>query len=178
MTHPGPSIDRERSSQAGSDSRIASRSPEEVREYESRVWDLTRHLVHPAFFYVVCQVAMWCALEASPEFRSPALSFLERTAIHGLQFLGAWAVFYGTLLRDMRRPTRIPTLMLWFAALGAVLPWIGPFLADAGNPGLLWALLGTQLAAGVAGWVAIMIVWRRAKAAFAKEHPDAASTTP
>jgi hypothetical protein len=151
----------------------APRSSDEVREYESRVWDLTKHLVHPAFLYVVFQVALWCALERNPAFRGGDLSFWEHAAIHAAQFVGAWGVFYGTLLRDMRFRTRVVTAVLWLAAAGAATAWLWPAPESvAASPGL-WALLIAELAAGIIGWMIIMASWLRAKARHAAERPEA-----
>src|SRR4029079_14855833 len=142
----------------------AHRSPEEVREYESRVWDLHTHLVHPAFLYVVLQVALWCALDRNPAFHGGALSFWERTAIHGLEFLAAWGVFYGTLLRDMRLPTRTVTVVLWLSALGVAAAWAWPDVGSLESSRGLWCVLVVELAAGFAGWVVTLVTWFRAKA--------------
>jgi hypothetical protein len=140
------------------------RSPGEIREYESKVWDLTRHLIHPAFLYVVFQVALWCGLERNPAFRGGALSFWERTAIHAAQFLGAWGVFYGTLLRDMAMKSRVPTIVLWIAAAGAAAVWVWPGAVEVSASAGLRGLLAVELAAGLLGWVVVMVTWRRAKA--------------
>jgi hypothetical protein len=141
-----------------------SRSPGEIREYEGRVWDLTRHLIHPAFLYVVFQVTLWCALERNPGFRGESLSFWDRSLIHALQFVGAWGVFYGTLLRDMRFQTRVVTVVLWLAAAGTAAAWLWPAPESADTGRAFWILLLIELGAGILGWVLIMSAWMRAKA--------------
>jgi hypothetical protein len=147
------------------------RDPAEVREYEVRVWDLTRHLIHPAFLYVVLQVALWCGLERCPAFRGPGVSFWERTGIHVLQFLGAWGIFYGTLLRDMRIRSIVPTIVLWLAAAGALAVWVWP---DPERPEAwlaLRTLFAVELAAGFVGWFFVMVTWLRAKARHEQSEP-------
>jgi hypothetical protein len=150
------------------------RTPGEVREYESKVWDLTRHLVHPAFLYVVLQIALWCGLERHPSYQTQNLSFWEGSLIHLLQFLGAWGVFYGTLLRDMRMKTRVPTILLWIAAAGAAAAWLWPQDGTPRPIAGLHLVLAAQLVAAVAGWAVVMVTWRRAKA----RHEAAAGGPP
>jgi hypothetical protein len=140
------------------------RSPAEIREYEGKVWDLTRNLIHPAFLYVVLQVALWCALGRNPAFSGREPGFWAHTAIHGLQFLGAWGVFYGTLLRDMRLPTRTVTVVLWLAIAGTAAAWLWPDAGSLEASRGLWVLLVIELAAGFAGWVITLGTWFRAKA--------------
>jgi hypothetical protein len=149
---------------AAAGGRDRARSPREIRELEGRVWDLTRNLVHPAFVYAALQVAFWCALERNPAFRGAALSFLERSAIHAVQFLGAWAVFYGTLLRDMQLRTRVVTVLLWLAVIGIAAAWLWPAPDALATAPALRALLVVELAAAAAGWVVTMVTWVRAKA--------------
>jgi hypothetical protein len=140
------------------------RSPDEVRAYERSVWDLTRNLIHPAFLYVVFQVTLWCGIERNPGFRGAALSFWEHTWIHALQFLGAWGVFYGTLLRDMRFQTRTVTIVLWLAAAGAAAVWLWPGAGTPDATPALRAILYVELAAGLVGWLVTIAAWFRAKA--------------
>ena len=140
-----------------------SRGPSEVREYEGRVWDLTKHLVHPAFLYVVFQVTLWCGIQRNPAFRGREPGFWIATLIHALQFVGAWGVFYGTLLRDMRFQTRVVTIVLWIAAAGAAAAWLWPEPESIDTSPWFWGLLIVQLAAGLAGWAIVMIAWLRAR---------------
>lgn len=150
MTEPPPSTER---------------SPSEIRAYESQVWDFAKHLVHPAAVYVAAQVALWVGLEGNAAFRGPRFGFWEESLVHGLQFLGAWAVLYGTLLRDMRERTVVPTLLAWFAFVGAVVVYAWPGRTEPAAADALRALLGLQLVAGVVGWAVVLRTWRRAKRA-------------
>jgi hypothetical protein len=156
----------------------AHRDAAEVREYESRVWDLTRHLIHPAFLYVVLQVVFWGGIERNPAFRGEALSFWERSGIHILQFVGAWGVFYGTLLRDMRVRTRAQTIVVWIAAVSTAGVWAWPGAVEIANAPALWAVLAVNLVAGFVGWVVVMVTWRRAKSRHEVQSGNEAAPPP
>lgn len=143
----------------GTDERSA-----EVRAMNSQVWDFTKHLVHPAGVYVVLQIALWLALEDNAAFRSPGFGFWPESAVHLVQFFGAWAVLYGTLLRDMGYRTRAATFMVWFSALGVAVAWLWPDRRDPSAVAPLRAVLGADLAVAVFGFVVTMRTWRRAKA--------------
>jgi hypothetical protein len=141
------------------------RSPEEVRRVESQVWDFAKHLPHAAAIYAATQVGLWIALEDNAAFRSPAFGFWAESGVHLAQFFGAWAVLYGTMLRDMRVPTKTPTVLLWFSVLGCAVAWLWPGRADPSAATGLKRWLWTQLLVAIVGWVAVMIAWRRAKRA-------------
>jgi hypothetical protein len=149
---------------SGRSSETPHRTPEEVRTYERNVWDLTRNLIHPAFLYVVLQVVLWCGLERHPAYQGFALSFWDRTAIHAIQFLGAWGVFYGTMLRDMRFQTRVVTIVLWLAAVGAAVVWLLPVPEVPSVAHAQHWILFVELVAGFVGWVITLVTWFRAKA--------------
>lgn len=135
--------------------------------------DLARHLIHPAFLYVVFQVALWGALERNPAFRGAVLSFWQRAVIHAIQFIGAWGVFYGTLLRDMQFQSRVVTVVLWLAAAGVATAWLWPHPEAVAASPFLRAILMAELAAGIVGWLIIMATWLRAKARHAAQHTEA-----
>jgi hypothetical protein len=137
----------------------------EIRAVDAQVWDFTKHLVHPTAAYVILQAALWVALEDNAAFRAPRCGFLAESAVHLVQFLGAWSVLYGTLLRDMGRRTRAATLLLWFAAAGALGAWLYPDRRDPASADGLKLLLGTQLLAAVVSFGITMRTWRREKAA-------------
>lgn len=137
----------------------------EIRETDAQVWDFTQHLVHPAACYVAAQIALWIALEDNAAFRAPRFGFWAESAVHLVQFFGAWAVLYGTLLRDMRQGTRAPTILLWFSVVGAAVAWTWPDRADPAAADGLSMWLGAQLVAALLGWAVTFRVWRRAKRA-------------
>lgn len=158
---------------SGEPSESGPRNPEEIRALERRVWDMTRNLVHPAFLYVVFQVALWCGLERNPGFRGAALSFWGHASIHAIQFLGAWGVFYGTLLRDMRLPTRTVTIVLWLSVAGVAAVWLWPAAGSPEATRALSTILFVELAAGLLGWIATMASWFSAKARHAAREQGA-----
>jgi hypothetical protein len=145
----------------------------EIREMESSVWDLTKHLIHPAFVYVVLQVAFWCALERNAAFGWNRLPFLGHTLIHAAQFVGAWGVFYGTLLRDMRFEFRVVTVVVWATALLTAAAWLWPDAGSASAEPGLWTLLVADLTIGLAGWVLTMRSWGRARRSHESNRPGA-----
>ena len=89
------------------------------------------------------QIALWLALEDNAAFRSPGCGFFAESAVHLVQFSGAAAVLYGTLLRDMGYRTRAATFLVWFSALGAAVAWLLPDHM----PITGWAWLGAEPAA-------------------------------
>ena len=157
-----PSPDRD----SGDPSRRAS-----VREFDGKVWDLVENLAHPAFLFGVAHVAMWSAYETSASFREPALGFWTRSGIHAAQFFGAWAVLYGTFLRDMGVPIRATTFIVWSGIVGAITAWMWPARTTPEAADGLWVLLWIQLAVCVVGWLHTYRIWRRAKAAHEAAHP-------
>ncbi len=148
------------------------RSPAQIREFELRVWDLAKNLIHPAFVYATCQVAMWCAFERNGAFAWPHPGFWWRTGIHAIQFLGAWAVFYGTLLRDMLVETVTPTVIAWIAVVGTVIAWTWPSPRSELACVAYWVILGVQLATALTGWGIAAAQWFRSKRRYLAEHPE------
>ncbi|HYC77633.1 MAG TPA: hypothetical protein VEI02_08405 [Planctomycetota bacterium] len=151
------------------------RTPEEIRAVEAQVWDFTKHLVHPAALYALAQVVLWIGLEENAAFRAPGFGFWAEAGVHVLQFLGAWAVLYGTLLRDMGFATRVPTLLWWFAAVGAAGAWLWPDRTAPEAATGLRAWLAAQLVAAVAGWVGVYRTWFRARRAHEAAAAEAES---
>ena len=130
----------------------------------TQVWDFTKHLVHPAAAYVALQIALWLALEDNAAFRSPGFGFFAESAVHLVQFFGAWAVLYGTMLRDMEYRTRAATFLVWFSVIGAATAWLLPDRREPSAVPTLQLLLAADLGAAVVGFVVTMRTWRRAKA--------------
>ncbi len=144
------------------------RTPTEVTEFNDRVWDMVLHLVHPVALFVVLQVVF-------------ASRFAGHEGVQGwsfpvyvLQFLGAWTVFYSTLLRDMGFVSRVgAVLCLWAAfVLGVsyVVAWDPYALSAFGARGLFAAMLLPLLPV----WAYTLLRWRRLKARHGNdvEAPD------
>ncbi len=116
------------------------------------------HLVHPGALFVVLQVVFASRFSGHEGIQGWSL------AIYALQFLGAWAVFYSTLLRDMGFVSRGGVgLCLWSAlilALSYAVAWDPHALDPAGVRGLFGAMLAPLLPV----WAFTFLRWRRLKA--------------
>lgn len=137
--------------------------PESTADVNRRVWDMTLNLVHPAFFYVVFQLVILDHLARSPALAGRSPLEPANLALYGAQFLGAWTVFYTTLLRDMGYRSPWGTILL-LASLAAVVSqyFLFPDPASA-TAGAAWAFLGVQMALPVVGWPLTIISWSRLK---------------
>ncbi len=71
------------------------RTPDEVTDFNDRVWDMVLRKVHVVALYVFLQIVLVSFFQTHPAYRG------WRIWVYTGQFLGAWCVFYGTLLRDM-----------------------------------------------------------------------------
>jgi len=135
--------------------------PEAVKEFNSRVWDLTLNLVHPAGLYVLLQMVIGDHMGKTPAFAGVELLHPQSLAIYAAQFLGAWTVFYTTLLRDMGYRSSWGTVLLLAALAGAATQYlIFPQPAQA-TDATTWAFLATQMGLAVVGWPLTMRRWRR-----------------
>ena len=140
------------------------RTPEETEAYNEGVWDLVLNLAHPGFLYVVFQVLILTRLGSHPVTRD--YSWL----IYGGQFLGAWTVFYTTLLRDMGLPSRAGTILALLAltSMVGVYVWLpDPYYITDRE---VQVVFGLQLIPAAVLWAWTMIYWRREKARFLKEQ--------
>ena len=141
----------------------AERAGLSVPEYERRVWDMTRHLVHPAFVYVVLQVVGIARLVGHPSFHDPGVGLYREWGLFLASFLGAWAVFYSTLLRTSGLRSLTVTFLVPAAALGLVAVWVAfPPVAEMTGTQLLVACAALA-GPGVVAWPVTMIRWRRAR---------------
>jgi len=148
--------------------------PEEptLAEKNSAVWDMVLNLVHPAFLYVLAQLIILSHFSDAPALRDRHPTDPLMLLIHVLQFMGAWAVFYTALLRDMGLKSPEGTLLLLTAFASVGLQWIFfPEPATSSVSGV-WIFLGIQgLLAGVL-WTVIFRRWRRLKAATVEGGED------
>jgi cadmium resistance protein CadD (predicted permease) len=123
-----------------------------------RVWDMVLHLAHPGFLYVVFQVIILTRFSAHPVVRQYDLF------IYVGQLLGAWTVFYTTLLRDMGLKSRAGTFLALLAMVGAVASHFlvtNPYHA---SDKFIVGFLLVQLIPAALLWIWTMIYWRREKA--------------
>lgn len=134
-----------------------------VKEYETRVWDMARHVLHPTALYVTGVVAGGLRLLEHPIVDEPGRGGIVEGALFLGAFLGAWACFYSTLLRDAGLPSRTVTFLVPLAWIAAAFLWFGM-----GEPA---ALSRSDFAVGalfllgpaVPAWVLTQISWRRQK---------------
>ena len=140
------------------------RSPEEVADYDRGVWDMVQHLVHPVAIYVVLQIVMFSGWMNHPSLDGPeAILFV-------LQFLGAWAVFYGTLLRDMGFESLAPLGLTAVAMGGAAWQFFlieDPLLASGRGAAAFWAV---QLVPAAVTWAWTFVRWRRLKSRWLRQE--------
>jgi hypothetical protein len=140
----------------------AARAGMSVPEYEARAWDMARNLVHPAAFYVVIQVVGLTRLTAHPVFREPGAGWLE-LALFVASFLGAWAVFYSTMLRDAGLRSLTVTFLVPLAFLALVVGWVAlPAVVAMSDRDLATAALAL-VAPGPVAWIVTMVRWSRAR---------------
>lgn len=142
------------------------RRPDEVREYNDRVWDMVLYLVTPVFLYVTVQILIISRFGPHPLFRRGQL------LIFPLQFLGAWALFYATLLRDMgfrsyAGPVLGVTALLGLAAQFVIFP--DPLAA---SDSAVAAFLAVQLIPAALCWLTTFARWTRLK----RRHLDPEGT--
>jgi hypothetical protein len=132
-----------------------------IPEYERRVWDMARHLVHPAAFYAVPVVAGGARLLGHPLLDDRGVGAAIEVALFLAAFLGAWACFYSTLLRDAGLPSRAVTVLVPLAWVVALVLWLAvppPETLSARG----FALAAAALAGpGPVAWLFTMARWRR-----------------
>ncbi|MCA9320285.1 MAG: hypothetical protein KDB53_06105 [Planctomycetes bacterium] len=129
----------------------------EVREYNDRVWDMVLHLVHPVALYLVLAIGL------GSRFMDHELLVGRSWMVFTAQFFGAWAVFYGTLLRDMGFRSLAGLALCLAVAIGLALSfWLAPHASSA-SPTLVRWLLGSQAGLVLMVWVLTFLRWRRLK---------------
>ena len=169
-------IDQERDDPASASERTARRPSHEgqaaragmsVPEYERRVWDMSRNLVHPAALYALIEVVGLTRLLSHPVFHREGSGAFGPVRWEWLlflaSFLGAWAAFYSTLLRDAGLRSRTVTVLVP-AALGALLLSFVAFPAlDEMSDGHALTAALLLAAPGPLAWVVTMRRWRSAE---------------
>lgn len=138
------------------------RNAEEVRAYDRQVWDLVQHLVHPVALYVILEIVIWSRYADHPAVDGWGL------VVFGGQFLGAWAVFYGTLLRDMDFRSYAPLALVVVALGGCVAMAFLPHPANT-TEATVRLFLGAQLVPALMAWAITFRRWRMLKAQHAPD---------
>ena len=131
------------------------------------------NLVHPALLYVLFQLLILDHLRHAPAFLGRSPVDPVTLGVYGAQFLGAWTVFYTTLLRDMGLRSTWGTVLL-LTSLVAVVSQYFLFPEPARTePAPVWWFLGVQIVLSCTGWVVTMIHWRQGKRAWEAERAQA-----
>jgi hypothetical protein len=144
-----------------------------VREYETRVWDMAKHVLHPTGLYVLAYVAGATRLLGHPLVDEPGTGTVIELGFFAAGFLGAWACFYSTMLRVAGLSSRAVTVLVPLAAVTALVAWfVLPRPAELGERGFA-AAAGALAVPGVVGWAVTMVRWRRHRAANVHLLPEA-----
>jgi hypothetical protein len=144
-----------------------------VKEYEARVWDMAKHVLHPTGLYVVAYVAGATRLLAHPLLDEPGTSAAVEISLFLGGFLGAWACFWSTMLRDAGLPSRTVTFLVPLAAVTALALW-GALPRPAEMDGRMFAAAAITLGApAVVAWIVTWLQWRRQRAAHIDLLPEA-----
>ena len=144
-----------------------------VAEYERRVWDMSRNLVHPAALYALVQVIGLTRLTSHAGFHQPTTGWWE-WALFLASFLGAWAVFYSTLLRDAGLRSLTVSVLVPLAVVTLAVSWIAlPGLGDMTASQALWSSIALA-GPGPLAWIVTMLRWRKARREATAMLPDGA----
>jgi hypothetical protein len=156
-------------------------SPEEPRrvaggftvpEYERRVWDMARHLLHPSALYVVGVVGGATRLLAHEVVERPGTGAVVQVGLFACAFLGAWACFYSTLLRDAGLPSRTVTVLAPLAVVVALVVWTVLPAPPRMSPALFWSACAALGVPGPLAFVATLRQWRRLRREHAHLLPE------
>ena len=115
------------------------------------------HLVTPVFLYVLLQIIIVSHYGQHPMMRRFAY------VVFPMQFFGAWALFYATLLRDMGFGSRVGAILGALAIVGVITQYLvhpDPLVASNAAVSSIFAL---QLIPAVIAWSVMMVRWRRLK---------------
>ncbi len=138
----------------------AARAGMSMAEYETRVWDMAKSVVHIPAIYAVAQVVGLTKLVGHPLFQEPVIGAWRETGVFLCSFLGAWAVFYSTLLRDAGLRSLAATILVPAAVLAAIAVWtLFPPVGEMTRIDAWWAVTALVGPAPLA-WTLTMRTWR------------------
>lgn len=135
-----------------------------VKEYEARVWDMARHVLHPSGLYVLAVVVGASRLLQSPIADEPGTGGWIEFGIFLGGFLGAWACVFSTLLREAGLASLTVTLLVPAAVLAAVSVWTVFPAPEAMSTQAFAAAALLLVAPAPPAWVFTMVRWRRHRA--------------
>ena len=123
----------------------AHRSPDEVRTYNRRVWDMVLFQLHPVLLYVILQILVVSHLAAHPLFRQ------WEWLIYGGQFLGAWACLCAVILRESGMVARSALGLVLIGVVGVVVQYVvAPRPTEANDARIMWLVAGQLVPAAIA----------------------------
>lgn len=144
-----------------------------VPEYEGRVWDMARHLLHPTALYVLAVVGGATRLFQHAIADEPGTGTALQAGVFVCAFLGAWACFYSTLLRDAGLPSRTVTFLVPLAVLAAIAVWtVFPAPEEMRAPAF-WTAAALVAAPGPPAFAVTLLAWRRLRREHAHLLPEA-----
>ena len=139
-----------------------------IREYERRVWDMARHVIHPTFLYVIAVVAGSTRLLQHGIADTPGTGWQVELALFLAGFLGAWGCFYSTLMRDAGLASSAARLLIPLAVLGALAVWTVFPAPAAMDERTFWIAAACVVGPGPLGWAEAMLRWRSHR----RQHAD------
>ncbi len=137
----------------------AARAGMSVAEYDWRVRDMAKNLVHPAALYAIAQVAGLTKLLPHPVFAAEGGGWREAAAF-ACSFLGAWAVLLSTLLRDAGLRSQTVTWLVPLAVVSALAVWLVLPGVDALGAGSAAAAAAVLVVPGPVAWGLTVRRWR------------------
>lgn len=138
----------------------AARAGLSLAEYDWRVRDMAKSLVHVPALYAAAQVVGLTRLLPHALFQEPIAGFWREIAFFACGFLGAWAVLYSTLLRDAGLRSWTATIAVPAALVVAAGIWLVlPETAEMSRAEALWAA-ALLAGPGPFAWVITMRRWR------------------
>lgn len=139
--------------------RPAARAGMTLEQYNWRVRDMAKNVVHVPALYVLALVAGLTRLLPHPFFEDPG-GWWSEAIFFVCGYLGAWAVLYSALLRDAGLRSWTATFVVPLAALVAAAIWIAlPAPAEMSAAQAAWAA-ALLAGPGPLAWAVTMRRWR------------------
>lgn len=140
------------------------RTPEEVAEYNDQVWDMVLRKIHVVALYVLLQIVLISLFQTHPAYEAWSMW------IYGGQFLGAWTVFYGTLLRDMGFRCWSGMILIALAGASVTIASLSDCLGW--SDAAVQRLFLVQLIAAAGLWALTLYRWRILKKQYLKARDE------
>ncbi len=128
------------------------RTREEVTDFNDRVWDMVLRKIHVVAFYVLVQIVLVSFFQTHPAM------YAWGAELYVGQFLGAWTVFYGTLLRDMGFRSYSGGVLMTLGVLSLLPPLFTDPLAWSDKA--VHGIMLLQVVPGTLLWALTLYRWR------------------